>query len=206
MVSIILVAKDAAPFIEGAIAQVKHAAKETGAQVIAVDGHSSDGTWETLRRQAGWKVCQQQAPGLAAARNEAIQLADTELVAFLDVDDQWLPGKLTAQLEHLRQSPKTEIVSCLLRRVGAGEGDTLHHALTPSGCVIRQSVFDKVGLFDTRYRLACDHEWFMRTRQLGVDTEILPSCLMLKRIHDQNLSRDRTLYRRELFEILRTDG
>jgi glycosyltransferase involved in cell wall biosynthesis len=206
MLSIILVAKDAASFIEDAIAQAQQAAEETGARVVAVDGHSNDGTWETLRQQTGWTVRQQHTPGLAAARNQAIELADTELIAFLDADDQWLPGKLTTQLEHLRQSPKTEIVSCLLRRVGDGEGDTLHHALTPSGCVIRRSVFDKVGLFNSRYELACDHEWFMRTRQLGVPTEILPSCLMHKRIHDQNLSRDRTLYRRELFEILRTGG
>ncbi|MFC4335669.1 glycosyltransferase family 2 protein [Salininema proteolyticum] len=43
-------------------------------------------------------------PGLAGARNTGITLLDTELVAFLDDDDEWLPGKLNAQVAALGQS------------------------------------------------------------------------------------------------------
>ncbi|WP_246498050.1 glycosyltransferase family 2 protein [Natronoglycomyces albus] len=43
-------------------------------------------------------------PGLAGARNTGIAALDTELVAFLDDDDEWLPGKLTAQVAALGTS------------------------------------------------------------------------------------------------------
>lgn len=204
--SIILVTKDATPFIDSAVGQVQAAVEEFGARVIAIDGHSVDGTWEVLQAQRGWSVHRQREPGLAAARNEAIALADTSLVAFLDADDRWLPGKLGTQLACLEAAPHTGVVSCLLRRVGPDEADTLHHALTPSGCVIRRSVFDTVGPFDTRYRLACDHAWFIRARRLGVAVEIIPRCLLHKQIHSANISHDRARYRRELSEILRGDG
>ena len=38
------------------------------------------------------------APGLAGARNSGILSLDTDLVAFCDDDDEWLPGKLDAQV------------------------------------------------------------------------------------------------------------
>lgn len=40
-------------------------------------------------------------PGLPGARNTGILALDTDLVAFCDDDDEWLPGKLKAQIEVL---------------------------------------------------------------------------------------------------------
>ncbi|MDQ3866713.1 MAG: glycosyltransferase [Actinomycetota bacterium] len=40
-------------------------------------------------------------PGLAGARNTGILSTDHELVAFCDDDDEWLPGKLDAQVRSL---------------------------------------------------------------------------------------------------------
>ncbi len=51
-------------------------------------------------------------PGLAGARNTGILALDTELVAFCDDDDVWLPGKLTAQVSQLRAVPGAEFASC----------------------------------------------------------------------------------------------
>jgi glycosyltransferase involved in cell wall biosynthesis len=43
-------------------------------------------------------------PGLPGARNTGILALDTDLVAFCDDDDEWLPGKLQAQVEVLAAS------------------------------------------------------------------------------------------------------
>jgi glycosyltransferase involved in cell wall biosynthesis len=51
-------------------------------------------------------------PGLAGARNSGVDALDTDLVAFCDDDDEWLPGKLRAQVEALREVPAAEFASC----------------------------------------------------------------------------------------------
>ncbi|MFC4058770.1 glycosyltransferase family 2 protein [Planomonospora corallina] len=43
----------------------------------------------------------ERTPGLAGARNTGITAALTDYVAFCDDDDEWLPGKLRAQVELL---------------------------------------------------------------------------------------------------------
>ena len=52
------------------------------------------------------------APGLAGARNCGILALETDLVAFCDDDDTWLPGKLLAQVSALRAQPDAEFASC----------------------------------------------------------------------------------------------
>ena len=43
-------------------------------------------------------------PGLAGTRNSGIETSSAELVAFLDDDDRWLPGKLVRQIDRLVSS------------------------------------------------------------------------------------------------------
>lgn len=50
-------------------------------------------------------------PGLAGARNTGITTATTDLVAFCDDDDLWLPGKLAAQVALLDEDPGLEMVT-----------------------------------------------------------------------------------------------
>ena len=51
-------------------------------------------------------------PGLAGARNTGIGLLDTDLVAFCDDDDEWLPRKLRVQVEALQARPGAEFATC----------------------------------------------------------------------------------------------
>ncbi|MDS1269808.1 glycosyltransferase [Lipingzhangella sp. LS1_29] len=53
-----------------------------------------------------------QQPGLAGARNTGILASGTELVAFCDDDDTWLPHKLRHQVELLHRDPNTDLVCC----------------------------------------------------------------------------------------------
>jgi glycosyltransferase involved in cell wall biosynthesis len=50
-------------------------------------------------------------PGLAGARNTGILSLDTEVVAFCDDDDMWLPVKLEKQLARLHEHPTAEFVT-----------------------------------------------------------------------------------------------
>ncbi|WP_017571310.1 glycosyltransferase [Nocardiopsis halotolerans] len=56
-------------------------------------------------------------PGLAGARNTGVLAADSDLVAFCDDDDTWLPDKLRAQVRVMLDEPGTEMVCCGIRVV-----------------------------------------------------------------------------------------
>lgn len=82
-------------------------------EVIVVDDASTDDTANVLARSFGSRIHLLRLPqrrGAGAARNAGVRLARGELVAFLDDDDLWLPGKLDAELGVFNRFPDAEAV------------------------------------------------------------------------------------------------
>lgn len=78
-------------------------------EVIVADDGSTDGTSEFLadlmEQDGSLRVVETGGCGPAAARNRAVSLARAPLVAFLDSDDWWNPGKLKRQVAFLERHP-----------------------------------------------------------------------------------------------------
>lgn len=86
-------------------------------ELIVIDDGSTDGSAECAETfGAVVKVVRQANSGVAAARNRGLAEARGELIAFIDADDLWLPGKLSAQVEYLRQHPETAVVYGIFSR------------------------------------------------------------------------------------------
>ena len=82
-------------------------------EVIVVDDCSTDNTVEIIERNFGSHIRLLRMPcrqGAGAARNAGIRLASGELIAFLDSDDLWLPGKLEAELYILKHFSDADAV------------------------------------------------------------------------------------------------
>ncbi len=93
--------------------------------VVVVDGQDSE-SQDALAAIGDTRVrvvVPSEGLGNGGARNEGVRQATGEWVAFLDDDDEWLPGKLAAQLETAAASRyELPVVSCrLLARTGAAE-------------------------------------------------------------------------------------
>lgn len=84
-----------------------------------------------LEVPAGWVVrgiANTRSRGLAGARNSGIEAAQGRHVAFLDDDDEWLPGKLDAQLRRFEAEPDAIIVGTAMV---VDDGENRHVRLVP---------------------------------------------------------------------------
>ncbi|WP_214019921.1 glycosyltransferase family 2 protein [Methanoculleus sp.] len=77
-------------------------------EVIVVDDGSTDDGAETVRgfEDPRIRLIRQENRGVSAARNEGIEAARAELVAFLDADDEWMPRHLEALLRLQDKFPR----------------------------------------------------------------------------------------------------
>ncbi|MCM3879695.1 MAG: glycosyltransferase [Vicinamibacterales bacterium] len=80
-------------------------------EVVVVDDGSTDHTLDVLATYENRvRVFRQSNRGPAAARNVAVREARGEFLAFVDGDDLWLPGKLSAQMAYLEKNPESKVV------------------------------------------------------------------------------------------------
>lgn len=90
--SVVIPAYNVRPYIERALASALD--QSMPLEVIVVDDGSTDGTAEVAERCPGVRCIRQANAGVSAARNQGLLNANGHYVAFLDGDDQWLPGHL----------------------------------------------------------------------------------------------------------------
>jgi glycosyltransferase involved in cell wall biosynthesis len=134
--------------------------------------------------------------GAAAARNVAIAATAGELIAFLDDDDEWLPGKLARQLEALRaNAPGTAVVACgfdmwdgerlVTSRITPADvnsgGLLAHPCLCPSVALVTREALLAVGGFDESFDRVEDWDLWMRLSDLG-PVRIVPEVLVDRRL------------------------
>ncbi len=76
-------------------------------EVIVVDDGSTDDGPAVVRGfdDPRIRMIQQENQGVSAARNRGIEAARAELVAFLDADDEWLPGQLKTIMQMRKKYP-----------------------------------------------------------------------------------------------------
>jgi glycosyltransferase involved in cell wall biosynthesis len=192
LVSAVVTTYNQAPYIEDAL---RSATGQTypHVEIIVVDDGSIDDTPARLARFGDRiTVVRQPNLGVAASRNTGIRRARGELIAFLDGDDLWEPGKLAAQVDAALRHPgsglivtdgvqftdRTVIGASLLSRTGRTflgrspdpvvTGRCYHELLagnficTTSQVMIPAHVLGAVGPSDTRFRVASDYDLYLR--------------------------------------------
>lgn len=106
--SVVIPAFNALEFLPDAIASVR-AQQVADLEILVLDDGSKDGTAEWLENASRFdptiRVFKGGRLGPARARNLLIEKAKSDLIAFLDADDSWLPGKLAAEIAFHHDNP-----------------------------------------------------------------------------------------------------
>ncbi len=217
LVSIIMPAYNAQAYLALAVKSVLEQ-NYSHLELLVVDDGSTDGTAQhPILQDPRIRVLHQENAGPAAARNLGLAHARGELIAFIDADDLWLPGKLTAQVAYLQVHPDTQIVFGGFLR---WEPDTSGRFATPPSAappaansltltqpsgwiypdllldsvvhiitvVVRKPVFDMVGKFDARLATGEDYDFWLRASR-HFQMHQLAQTLACYRIHPQSLTK-----------------
>lgn len=151
----------------------------TDFEIIVVDDGSTDNTAEILKSYPQVTRLRQAHSGVSAARNAGIDAAQGAFISFLDSDDLWLPGKLSAQIKFFNDHP--DAVICQTEEIWIRRGvrvnpkirhrkcggmifeSGLHLCLvSPSAVMMKRALFDEVGRFDERLSVCEDYDLWLR--------------------------------------------
>jgi glycosyltransferase involved in cell wall biosynthesis len=162
LVSVVVDTYNHEPFIGEAITSVLQQEYQLGAvEVIVIDDSSRDGTAKQLSafRERVRIVRKKENGGQASALNLGVSLARGDIIAFLDGDDWWHPGKLQAVVGYLLQNPTVGMVGHGIVIVAA---DGRQHALRPGGLIrfdlkseSGPATFKRIACFLGTSRLTC---------------------------------------------------
>lgn len=154
-------------------------------ECLVVDDASTDETPDVASSRAAadprfrWlRIAHAGSPG--RARNAGIAASAGALVAFLDDDDAWLPGKLERQVALLDEDPEPGLVYSRAERFGDELGPwprllperpdlralLASNFIACSTVVARRSALESAGPFDESLPLAQDFDLWLRVRRL----------------------------------------
>lgn len=149
-------------------------------EYIVVDGGSSDNTLELLEKYPQIKLISEPDDGLYDAMNKGIRMAKGDVIAVLNADDWYEKGVIEKVLNTFKSDPNLSVVHGDVRRwlvngqtsIGVKKtnlstwhkyiGMPFYHPTF----FVKKKVYEKFGMFNIKYKIAADYDFFLRTVNL----------------------------------------
>lgn len=176
-------------------------------EVVVVDDASMDDTaaWLAAHADPRVRTIRHTTPqGVSGARNAGAAVARAPWLAFVDDDDLWAPGKLSAQLAAAEAEDAGWAFSGALT-ILSGPRLLAHRPADPdavrwlpwrntvpgggSNVVMHREALEAVGGFDPSASIVADWDMWIRLLQ-GGPPAVVPAPLVAYRMHDTNMSGD----------------
>ena len=170
---------------------------------IIIDGGSTDGTIEILKKYKHLKWISEPDEGQSDAINKGFQLATGDIVGWLNSDDMYLPGvfdRVVAALENTKLDAiyaNYKFVDKLGRYIRDVSSHrpvkwlSLFHCYIPSTTFFfKRSIIDERISIDKQFQISMDKEFFAHILYSGYQMHHINVCFAKFRWHDNNKSLD----------------
>jgi glycosyltransferase len=196
-------------------------------EVVLVDGASTDGTVELLEsyRQRVATFVSEPDKGIYDALNKGIRLCTGDIVGFLHADDVFASVDALSHVAKAFQDPSVDAVygdlvyvrrdqlGSVVRQWRAGQctRSRLKRGWMPPHPTfyVRRSVYERLGSFDTDYRIAADYDSIVRFLFVAaIKTAYVPRTLVRMRVGGISNRSLRTIVRKtkEDYSVVRKHG
>ncbi|MCJ7547018.1 MAG: glycosyltransferase [Deltaproteobacteria bacterium] len=173
LITVVTVVKNGEAFLEETIISVLEQSYKN-VEYIVIDGGSTDGTIDIIKKyedRIDYWVSEPDT-GIYDAMNKGIRKASGELINLLNADDYLEPDAVESIAEKYRDmdehgilygnayyideaySVKSEYYSFLRPWIGM----TVNH----QSMFVHRCIYDRIGLYDTAYKLCGDYDFFLR--------------------------------------------
>jgi glycosyltransferase involved in cell wall biosynthesis len=171
-------------------------------EYVVMDGGSTDGTVEILETYRDrLQYTSEPDAGAAAAINRGFQRSHGSIFAWLNADDVYLPGAITAAVRRLAESPEEVIYGEGLWIDQEGREIARYPTVSPYNpvalereCIICQpaafmtrEAFAETGMLDSSLHYAFDYDLWIRLSRLR-QFKAVPDLIAASRMHRENKS------------------
>ena len=179
--------------------------------VVVDDGGSEDLSWVERASDPRIRMVRQPNRGVSTAGNVGVSIGSAPYVAFLDQDDEWLPGKLAQQITKLQHLDATFSFTEFMwvsadSAWESGPSDISYESMLSgrqhiclSSVVIAREAYQRVGGRDPLLAQMQDYDLFLRLLLLEERVAYVPDHLVRYTLHESDASTD---YQTALAEAL----
>jgi glycosyltransferase involved in cell wall biosynthesis len=176
---------------------------------IIIDGGSTDGTLEILKRYPHLKVLSGLDRGMYDALNRGLDIASGEIIGFLNTDDLYEEGifpmvagkfddpdvmAVAGRAIVFSQLPDGKIR--IVRQYSPLESDLMECSTVGSNFFnawfFRQSTFDQIGTFNTSYKIVGDQDLMLRFALNNLKYIVINDLVYKYRVHKDSLTFDKS--------------
>ena len=171
-------------------------------EYIFVDGGSTDSTLELLESLSKrlsdkgiatrllQQVRREDEAGIPSAWNQGIAEAHGDVIALLNSDDFYHPNALSTAIHALETQPDAELFAAAIdladsdgNKVGELHPRCLWLSeflmpLAHPACFVTRRLYDRIGLYDTSYRISADYDFVWRCRVANAKIIYSQECLV----------------------------
>lgn len=145
-------------------------------EIIIIDGKSTDKTLEIISEYKEFitTMISEKDDGIYYAMNKGISFVNTDFFMFLNSDDYFRNSNCLSEYENSLKNPEIGLLFSNIRYVDNGKITRIWHfynvknvsylatRIPHPGAVVRKAVIERIGVFNTDFKIAADYDLLLR--------------------------------------------